>query len=261
MPWGKTIKLNEPERQKIEKQLTLTAPELQQKGPSFLHSQITHDHSALFKKKNIFFKSQPFSPLLLQVHPHHHYHQRANTHKPAELMETDSCAFRWVSNPDLAFSSRFSRWISSMMACDFLCRWAIFSALLWDLVPGGGRDEGMFSFRASINKDGSSLFLLLGDGWKVTLNWKKVWGCQDCRVERSSLTFFLMHACTVHIPFRWKSVLSLHMYSQWKLISTTVGSGNLGASSLRTAPPLQMWSILTNAVTIFDSKPPPPQQC
>ena len=44
---GETIKLNEPERQKIEKQLTLTAPELQQKGPSFLHSQITHHHLSL----------------------------------------------------------------------------------------------------------------------------------------------------------------------------------------------------------------------
>ena len=62
MPWGKTIKLNEPERQKIEKQLTLTAPELQQKGPSFLYSQITHHHSALFKKKLYFLNHNPFLP-------------------------------------------------------------------------------------------------------------------------------------------------------------------------------------------------------
>lgn len=87
-----------------------------------------------------------------------------------ELMEMDSCAFFWVSSLNLAFSSLFSRRISSMMSCDFFCRWAIFSALLWALALSGDWDEGMFSFHASVSEDGWSFFLLPGDGWKVTLN-------------------------------------------------------------------------------------------
>lgn len=57
-----------------------------------------------------------------------------------------------------------------MMSCDFFCRWAIFSALLWALALSGDWDEGMFSFHASVSEDGWSFFLLPGDGWKVTLN-------------------------------------------------------------------------------------------